>query len=121
MAMNTPTIEEIRRSNLLLLIEEYSGIQAEVARLAKTAPAHISQIVTRFVRPNGNMAIIGSKLARKFEAGCGKPKGWMDVLHNDDPLTEELVNLFTSLPENKRAEILEVARQMVKPKRRKSA
>lgn len=111
--MNTPTIEEIRRSNLLLLIEEAGGIAAEVARRAKTAPAHISQIVTRFERPNGNVAIIGSKLARKFEKGCGKPEGWMDVLHDTDPITTELLDIFVTLPEKKRLEVLNQARSMI--------
>lgn len=116
---NTPTIEEIRRTNLLLLVEEHEGVQARVAKLTNTPTSHLSQIITRFTRPDGKVVIIGSKLARKIEQGCGKPEGWLDVLHiPGDPVVNELLDIFVGLSDKNRLEVLEQARAMSKRRRK---
>lgn len=126
MKMKTNTIEEIRRSNLLLLIKEIEdrtgkeGGQAQIARLSKTTPSYLSQIITQFVKPSGRKCIIGSKLARKLERGSNKPEGWMDALHiNDNSVESELMSIYSSLSEKAKTDLLDKAREMAKTRKRK--
>ncbi len=69
--------KEIRLINLRKLLKE-AKTAAWLAKTAKTSPAYISQILSP--RSKGN---IGDKLARKLEKATGKPKGWLDSLHDE--------------------------------------
>lgn len=68
-----PTIKDIRRTNLLVLLNEH-GTQAALARMLEVEPAYVSALLTG--PPKGRD--IGDKTARKVEARFGKPEGWMD-------------------------------------------
>src|ERR1035437_346861 len=71
------TIEEVRRTNLNLLVTE-KGTLIGLASISGTSAAYLSQILTRSKMSNGKVREVGSKLARKLEDGCSKPLGWMD-------------------------------------------
>lgn len=75
------TTAEIRRQNLIALIEEF-GTQDAVAALATTSQVYLSQLRTSAPdSKTGRPREIGARLARKLEQGCGKETGWMDVPH----------------------------------------
>lgn len=114
--MNTPTIESIRRENLLLLIAEKETL-SNVAYDCKLSYANLNHIKNQFVRTDGRMALMGSKIARQLEQGCGKPEGWMDVMHND-PDQEEWMNIYLTLSKDGRAALLEKARELTTRKRK---
>ena len=71
------TINEIRRLNLLILIDESGGKKNVFANKVDTAASYISQI---FAKDESKRRDIGDDLARKIEAACGKPRGWLDTL-----------------------------------------
>lgn len=76
------TTAEIRRQNLIALIEEF-GTQDAVAALATTSQVYLSQLRTSAPdSKTGRPREIGARLARKLEQGCGKETGWMDVPHS---------------------------------------
>jgi hypothetical protein len=64
-------VYEIRRRKLEQLVEERGTSLEGLARQAGVLANYLSQI--RGGRP------MGSRFARKLEAGMGKPKGWMDL------------------------------------------
>lgn len=68
------TIKDTRLANLQLLKKE-AGTLTALAYTAGTSPAYLSQIA------NGVRGL-GDALARKLEAGCRKPLGWMDRDHD---------------------------------------
>lgn len=72
------TNDEIRKANLAILIGEV-GKKSDLAKMADTDPAYISQVLSTKKPRN-----IGDDFARKLEAACGKPRGWMDAPHNQD-------------------------------------
>jgi hypothetical protein len=107
--MNTiNTIEEIRRTNLRLLILEH-GTGVAVAAKCDTSSAYLSQILIRFKRKSGKSREVGTDLARKLEKGCGKPIGWMDVAHIDGEVAtnnNELMNVYAAMDDTMRAWLL---------------
>lgn len=71
-------IEEIRRINLLHILEQGGrGYAKELSDKIECEPSYISQIKTS----KKNM---GSGFARDLEKACLKDKGWMDVLHHNE-------------------------------------
>ncbi|MGR9087303.1 MAG: LexA family protein [Gammaproteobacteria bacterium] len=74
--LDMKTINEIRRLNLMLLKKEF-GTYANLAKLANTDPAYLSQILS--TKTDRNM---GDDLARSIEVACKKQTGWMDQDHN---------------------------------------
>jgi hypothetical protein len=86
------TIDEIRRANLEILIEE-NGTQDKVAELGLTSPVYLSQL--RNQTPDtktGKLRQMGDPTARKLEAGCGKERGWMDNPHAPMSYRQALIN-----------------------------
>lgn len=92
------TIKDIRSENLQTLKKELGTLVA-LANAANTSPAYLGQIL------NGTRGL-GDALARKLEAHCRKPTGWMDRPHNveqnnfsvraihpDDPLPDDVVQV----------------------------
>lgn len=74
--LNAPMeIKEIRRENLLVLLEEF-GTATSLASAAGTDAAYISQIKSKKTKRE-----IGDNLARRLEKAGGKTRGWMDQLH----------------------------------------
>lgn len=77
-------ISEIRKANLLKLIQEKaSGSQKDFAQTVGTAPAYLSQIINGTVGRNGKPATVGTALARKIEKAYDLEHGWMDAVGYD--------------------------------------
>jgi len=108
----TNTIEEIRRTNLRLLILEY-GTGVVLAAKCGTSASYLSQIMIRFKTISGKSREVGTELARKLENGCEKPKGWMDVAHTDGEIEvkeNEIVNLYSAMNDTMRSLLLQQAK-----------
>lgn len=76
------TVYDIRRANLLRLVNEAGG-QAALAERIETNPVYVNQLVrgapdSRTGRPRQ----IGDAIARRLERTFGKPHGWMDSAHH---------------------------------------
>lgn len=74
------TINQIRHSNLLLLLEDYDSLAALNERLGlPRTDATLSQIKNRSKdSKTGKPRVMGDVLARRIEAAVGKPEGWLD-------------------------------------------
>jgi hypothetical protein len=81
-------IAQIRRENLLTLLREIadeSGERGSSRRLSQRSGVPepiISQVKNGRSHGSGATRTIGSDVARKLEAGAGKPFGWMDQRHS---------------------------------------
>lgn len=75
-------INQIRKLNLQALIGRFKS-QREFADAVDTAPAYISQIVTKTRTPSGKERGVGDDLSRKVEEKLNLPRGWMDVIHEE--------------------------------------
>lgn len=86
-----PDLAAIRRTNALLLFDEFvrntvthpdaaalRGLERRFAERVHIQPSYWSQIKSRARQ-------IGERLARQIEAHCGKPHGWLDVSHAPVP------------------------------------
>lgn len=80
------SIQEIRRANFLLLLEE-AGSAIELHRATGVPQPFISQIKNRVKLESGGERKIGDDTAHKLERGMGKPTGWMDLDQNLWPFT----------------------------------
>jgi hypothetical protein len=79
-----PTVGEIRRTNLLLLIEQVGSIQA-FANLIERSHSQVSQLKNANEHSTTHEPrVMGDTLARHIEAMTGKPRGWMDVQQADN-------------------------------------
>lgn len=75
-------VEDIRRANLLLLIQE-AGNAARLAALTDTPAPYISQVSRGVSNSKGKgPRVMGNDVARRMEAKMGKPRGWMDQDHS---------------------------------------
>lgn len=75
------TIEEIRHSNLLILLEEFGGPKSLADRLGKS-PAQISQWKSKSPDSRtGKPRSINQNSAREIEEKLGRTRGWMDTDH----------------------------------------
>jgi SOS-response transcriptional repressor LexA len=70
-------IQEVRRENLRLLInEKFGGVNAAFSRTAGRDPNLINLILTGNLKIRRNM---GERLARGMEQDLGLPHGWFDI------------------------------------------
>ena len=88
-------ISEIRKQNLLRLINDFvGGSQKNFAIIVGTSPAYLSQIINGTIGRNGKPATVGTALARKIEKALHLPHGAMDQIqipvHVEDLETYEL-------------------------------
>lgn len=77
------TVGEVRLENLEALVREFGTLDA-VATRAESTPVYLSQL--RNGTPDqktGKSRQMGNAIARRLEAACGKPAGWMDAPHTD--------------------------------------
>lgn len=79
-----PTIDQVYRDNLKLLIKESGTSDAFAERIAKS-PSQVSQWVnasrdSKTKKPR----TLSREMARHIEVKCGKQLGWMDRPHNLD-------------------------------------
>jgi len=80
------TTPEIRLENLEILLQEAGSVK-RLAEKSGITTVYISQLRHGALNTGtGNIKNIGNTAARKFEAGMGKPVGWMDTPHNQDNL-----------------------------------
>lgn len=80
------TVQNIRRANLALLLQECAkdigrerGAAAELTRRTGVPDSFISQFLNRRPHARGGERSMGDSTARKLERGMDKPMGWMDV------------------------------------------
>ena len=76
----TRKLEQIRLSNLELLIQE-AGTLKELARLSGTNSSYLSQIRHQTRTPAGTPRRMTGNLAEMLERAMRKPEGWMDEFH----------------------------------------
>lgn len=69
------TIADIRRNNARLLAKK-TGTRTAFGHLLEMDSSQVSQIIGKNPAKD-----IGNSIARRIEAACGKPRGWMDVAH----------------------------------------
>lgn len=109
-------IRVVRRRNFELLIQEADTI-ANLARLTQTSDKYLRHIFNGFTgNDRKSPRQVGDDLARKLEAGMGKPHGWMDTAHdpvaqNDpspllNPRHQALLQLFESVTESDQQEVM---------------
>lgn len=76
------TIEEIRRDNLVTLVQEF-GSQRALADVIDKKPAQISQWITMAPSSEtGTPRAMSSEVAREIESIVGRERGWMDHDHS---------------------------------------
>ena len=106
------TIDEINRDNLKLLVREYDSVVA-VADLIGCSSSQYSQWMNGSENSGtGKPRGMRASSARRIEKACGKPLGWMDQAHDDDPRERELVDIFSALDDRGRETLLTVARSL---------
>ncbi|BDD93513.1 hypothetical protein PanNE5_29530 [Pandoraea sp. NE5] len=93
------TIDEIRRTNLLLAIERL-GSAKKLADATGLAPAYISQVKTRAPESKGGkQRNLGDDAARRIDKALGEPTGWMDTPHGitrcADALADRIAKVFS--------------------------
>ena len=73
------TVSEIRRENLLLLLERHGSLANlnEKLDLPRT-DATLSQIKNQSTTSRGKPKMMGDTMARRIEGALSLPKGWMD-------------------------------------------
>lgn len=130
------TVEEVRRERLKLLRDEFGSLSALNAKLELgSRDSTLSQYLngstgTKTKKPKE----MGSAMARRLEAACGKDAGWMDTdpaLTGDTsqevqhaqlpPDLSELVAEWRDIPPWKRAPILERIREAAEQSRDEKA
>ncbi len=106
-------VEEVRRANLLLLIQE-AGSAAKLAALSGLAAPYISQVSRAVPNSKGKGArVMGPDVARRLETKMGKPRGWMDTDHSALNIAADLngregqmIGLFRLLSEADQAHLI---------------
>lgn len=96
------SVKSNRIKNLQALVQEF-GL-TDIAEKARTSYDNLWQISNGTLLPSGLPRGVGDKLARKIEAGYGKPTGWMD---RDPTMTPEALAVFEAFsrqpPERQKA------------------
>jgi hypothetical protein len=108
-------VDEIRRANLLLLIEE-AGTASRLGVLTDTPPSYISQVSRGVQNSKGKGArVMGTDVARRIEAKMGKPRGWMDADHSALSIHSDLngregqmIGLFRLMSDQEQIELVNV-------------
>lgn len=76
-----PTIDQIYRDNLRVLVNEF-GTQDALATQLEKSPAQLSQWINASKdSKSGKPRRLSTDMARYIEVRCGKPAGWMDEPH----------------------------------------
>jgi hypothetical protein len=103
------TIDEIRHTNLLLLLAELAAKHGEHGAVQRLAAAmgrshsQLSQLKTRAPHSKtGKPRNIGSATARLMESAAGKPHGWMDTEHADDTSMQAMLERLIAAELDKR-------------------
>lgn len=85
-----PTIGDVRRANLELLIRA-AGTMEKLAAAAETTPQYLSQVrnQTRDAK-TGKRREIGTTMARRLEDAGKKTRGWLDQVHAETQAPQPL-------------------------------
>lgn len=94
-------VKALRHRNLERLVAEFGSLQA-VANLVGTSYDTLWQIQSGTKLPSGKARGVGDEMARRLEAACSKPLGWMDWDH-DSPqglsrTAIAIAKIYDSLP-----------------------
>lgn len=101
-----PTSDEIRRTNLLRLVEEH-GTQTALADVLDVSTAQLNQWINGAKdSKTGKRRGISDDKAREIERAVGKPRGWLDNVHDaqakassaTDTLAAAIVDLVAGMP-----------------------
>jgi len=81
---------QIRLQNLKILLSESNNSLKELARRvkgkeSKSFASYLSALINEIPTPDRKKPrTIGNELARNLEIGCGKERGWLDHIHDED-------------------------------------
>lgn len=96
-------LASVRRKNLLRLWSDFVASRQQdhpvLAGLDKEFTVKIDVNNTYFSGMKSGARGIGEKLARQIEAKTGKPKGWLDVEHEDADSSPRDLKRFLELAE----------------------
>lgn len=95
------TIGEIRRNNLLKLLEKHGTLANlnEKLQLVRT-DATLSQIKNQSTTSRGKPKAMGHQLARRIEVAFDLGRGWMDADHGDDGYRQDRISHAVAAMEN---------------------
>lgn len=80
-------IEDIRRENLALLVQEYGSVNALANQVGRD-PAQVSQWLNGSAHSvTGKRRGMRPESVRRIEDRCGKPSGWLDTDHSSAAVT----------------------------------
>jgi hypothetical protein len=100
------TIDEIRRDNIAILVEEHGGVKSLAVKLEKSE-AQVSQWLNGSKdSKTGKQRGMNSDTSRSIEGKAGKERGWMDHDHSDTGLEQ-----FKHLPTEVRAWLMRQGNQ----------
>lgn len=106
---NSPmkTNSDIRRENLLALIQEAGG-ESALAKRYECTPSFIKQMARSYTDSvSGSEKGIGDNAARKLEACMGRERGWMDRDNTISDLAYKIAALVSAnLEKNEQLELL---------------
>ena len=114
------TVAEIRRENLLNLIEGQGSIAKlnERLQMART-DATLSQIKNQSLTSRGNPKMMGATLARRIETALGLGEGWMDNDHRVSFFKREQLEhvhrVMENMPEYKVLQIVKIVDALAEP------
>ena len=77
-------IREIRLQNMLSLAKEVKGLTA-LAKKSGVNKAYLSQLKSQKLDRT-----MGDLVARKLEVAMSKPHGWMDRIHGEDEVMDDV-------------------------------
>lgn len=79
-----PTISDIRRENLLTLLDRFHSIAEFNATMGRDRRSPVFALIkSQKGGANGRPRIMGDKLAREIETRLALPDGWMDESHSE--------------------------------------
>lgn len=114
------TVAQIRRENLLKLIEGQGSIAKlnERLELART-DATLSQIKNQSLTSRGNPKMMGATLARRLESALNLGEGWMDHDHQGSYFKREQIQhinrVMENMPDYKVLQIVKIIDALVTP------
>lgn len=84
------TVSEIRRENIEILVSQtVSKTIRELSELSDVSAAYLSQVRNSLPdSKTGKAKELGDKAAEKLEIAMGKPRGWMDHPHDEQPFNK---------------------------------
>ncbi|QMT30489.1 polyprenyl P-hydroxybenzoate and phenylacrylic acid decarboxylases [Alysiella filiformis DSM 16848] len=92
------TVHENRFVNFETLIEEAGSVAKLARRCGYDKAAYLYQVRAKLERPNGQILVVGNRMAAKLEQGMNRPAGWMDYDHTDPESVAEFEKMLAKQP-----------------------